>query len=89
MLDKGEHLPIDEVREAIDAERLFIYLGDRFPTDFSLYKDEDRRAVHAVFQSLSDPNHNRKKFFVERDGLALIVACCIEVLQHPDDYESV
>ena len=64
-----------------------MYLGDKFPTDFSLYEEEDRRAVHAVLGSLANAVDARQKLLVENNGLALIVAMCIEVLQHPDDYD--
>lgn len=53
--------------------------GDRI--DLSLYDDADKAEVSERFASLASAVDSRRKFGVERNGLALIAAWSYEMLQ--------
>jgi hypothetical protein len=92
LLDQGVSMPIDEVRELIDDGSLLDRLEKRFGGephyfDISLLDaDEERRAVLRVFSALADNVDEKRKFGLTRNGLALLLAYCIEVMQSPDAY---
>jgi hypothetical protein len=87
LIDRGERLPISEVREHIDDGTIFEWLKARFPNDaidLSLYdvgRPDDRSAVLELFQGLNDAVDARRKFGVEEDGLCLLIAYCTEGVQ--------
>lgn len=83
LLDQGEVLEFDETRKHAVDETLFEWLKDRFGDriDLSLYQDTDRAEVSERFASLANAVDSRRKFGVERNGLALIAAWCFEMIQ--------
>ena len=83
LLDRGEALSIDETRKHISDGSLFTWLKKNFGggVDLSLYLPDDEAAVVELFESLANAVDARRKFMVEHNGLALLVAYCLEGIQ--------
>jgi hypothetical protein len=94
LLDQGLSVDIDETRERLDQGTVFEWLEEQFAQepyylDLSLYEQEERETIIRAFQSISNAVDARKKFGVERNGIALLVAFCLQILQAgPEDYEN-
>jgi hypothetical protein len=76
-------LDIDDTRKHAEEETLFSWLKDRFGDRIrrGLYEDADRVQVSESLASIANAADSRRKFGVERNGLALIAAWCFEELQ--------
>jgi hypothetical protein len=83
LLDRENPLDPELVREYIKDGSLFTWLSLRYDgaIDLSLYETADQTDVLERFGSILETTDSRRKFGVERDGLALLAACCFEVLQ--------
>lgn len=83
LLDRGATLDIDDTRKHIDDRSLLSWLKETFgdDIDLSLHGPDDQAAVLDLFESLANAVDSRRKFGVERNGLALLVAYCFEGLQ--------
>jgi len=83
LLDRGSALDIDDTRKHIDDGSLFNWLTETFGNDIdlSLYRPDDEATVLGLFESVANAANSRRKFGVERNGLALLVAYCFEGLQ--------
>jgi hypothetical protein len=83
LLDKGEVLDFDATHKHLEAGSLFTWLKDQFGDRLALsfYADNDKEAVLELFSSLANVADSRRKFGVERNGLALLAAYCFEALQ--------
>jgi hypothetical protein len=84
LLDEGQSMPVEEARRRIHDGSLFGRL-EELRADVSLYDAGERRAVLSVFEDLSD----NADFAETRNGIALCLAFCIEVMQHPKAYDDV
>jgi hypothetical protein len=84
LLDRGETLDIADTHKHIDDGSLFVWLKETFggSVDLSLYRPADEAAVMELFAGLSNAADSRRKFMVEHNGLALLVAYCFEGIQH-------
>jgi hypothetical protein len=83
LLDRGASHSVDEVKEQIDKDGLFLWLHEKEPEiDQSLYNDEDRDAMQKFFRHLGDAADARRKYGIEDNGLCLLLAYCFEGLQH-------
>jgi hypothetical protein len=83
LLDRGKALDIDDTRKHVSDGSLFGWLKESFgdDLDLSLYRPDDEAVVLELFGSLSNAVNSRRKFGVEQNGLALVVAYCLEGLQ--------
>jgi len=83
LLDCGSALDIDDTRKHIGDGSLFNWLTETFGNDIdlSLYRPDDEATVLDLFESVANAANSRRKFGVERNGLALLVAYCFEGLQ--------
>lgn len=83
MLDRGGVLDIDETREHLEDGSLFAWLKSQYGDDINLseYRPADQAEVLDRFASLANAVDARRKFGVERNGLALLAAYCFEMLQ--------
>ena len=86
LLDQGKTLDYRETKEHIEDGSLFSWLKEQFASDIdlSLYTDEDKREMLDVFENLANAVDARRKFGVEYNGLALLVAHCFEGVQQLD-----
>jgi len=92
LLDQGEVIPIEEVQERIMDGSLLDWLDDRYGKephylDLSSYENQERQEINAAFRALLENVNADRKLGVSRNGIALCLAYCIEILQHPDAYE--
>lgn len=87
LLDNGHagELIVADVKDSIERRTIFRDLKDRFgdELDISLYDGEKLDEIIDHWQALTEISE-RRKFGVERDGLCLLVAYCLEGAQHPD-----
>jgi len=69
--------------EQIENGDLFLWIHDKEPEiDQSLYLDDDRSAMLVFFQRLGSAADAKRKYNVEENGLCLLLAYCLEGLQH-------
>lgn len=80
LLDAGHSEPVDTTWEHIADGTLFDHLGSEFGADVSLLSKKDRAKVVAAFAGMAGINA-RKRFGVEHNGLALVVALANEAIQ--------
>lgn len=82
-IDEGKKLDLEETKAHIADGTLFEWLKAQFDgdIDLSIYKDEDKEKVLELFVALKENVDSRRKFGVEKDGLSLLLAYCIEGLQ--------
>lgn len=83
LLDQGRILDIDETLARAEAGDVLDWLTELFgpEVDLSLMGLQDRTAVIETFRGIANAVDARRKFGVERNGLALLVAYCIQALQ--------
>jgi hypothetical protein len=72
-----------EVTHHIDLGTIFDFLATRLgeDIDLSLYDDAKRTELVAEWQSLLNAVDARRKFGVEKNGLCLLVAYCLQGIQ--------
>jgi len=83
LLDEGKFLEITEVQDSIENESIFDFLKEKFvgKIDLSLYREEDKKELMDFFKGLSNVVDARRKFGVEKNGISLLLAYCIEGIQ--------
>jgi hypothetical protein len=83
LLDQGETLNIAQTRQHITDGSLFGWLeatyGDR--VDLGLIDADDRAAVCEAFRDFVMVGNSWRRYLVEHNGLALLVAYCLEGAQ--------
>ncbi|NLP59399.1 hypothetical protein [Lutibacter sp. B1] len=89
LVDEGETLDLNETHEKIRNKTLFKWLKEKFPEklDISLYTEEELNAIESFFESISVAVDEDRKMGITKNGLCLLVAYCLEALQHnPEKY---
>jgi hypothetical protein len=91
LLDQGISMPIEEAHRRIGDGSLLDWLGEQYGgephyLDLSLYDAGERRTILKVFEEMSNTIDAKRKLGVVHNGIALCLAYCIEVMQHPDTY---
>ncbi len=86
LLDKKKLLNIDETKKNIEEGTIFNFLKNNFgdDIDLSLYRDEDKKVMTEFFQSLINAVDEKRKMGIEYNGLALLIAYCLEGIQRLD-----
>jgi hypothetical protein len=93
LLDQGQSIAMDEAHRRIHDGSLIDWLAERFGGephyfDVSLYDAAERGLILKAFEAMSDGIDATRKLAVSHNGIALCLAYCIEVMQHPHDYED-
>lgn len=93
LLDQGEAIPVEVAHERIADGSLLDWLDDRYGKephylDLSLYDKDERRTILSGFKELSNVVDASRKLGVSHNGIALCLAYCIEILQHPDSFPN-
>jgi hypothetical protein len=93
LLDQGHVVSIEDVQEKIEDGSLFSWLEDRYGKephflDLSLYDAQERGTILEAFRELLGVVSADRKLGVTRNGIALCLAYCIEILQHPDGFAA-
>jgi hypothetical protein len=86
LVDSGEFLDLRETHDKIRSKRLFEWLmtmySDRL--DISLFTKEQLIEIEGFFESLSVSTDEARKMGVEKNGLCLLVAYCLEAAQRDE-----
>jgi hypothetical protein len=92
LLDHGVAADIVETHDHIEQGDIFDWLRPIFKSaderlDMSVYQEADYAEVIRLFQGLSNTADSRRKFGIENNGIALLVAYCFEGIQQlrPND----
>lgn len=83
LLDGGHALDIQHTRVHVDTGDVLDWLTGHFggAVDLSLMGPSDRAIVIEAFQGYANTIDAQRKFGVQRNGLALLLAYCIEGIQ--------
>jgi hypothetical protein len=88
-LDSGKYanVTLAEVRQHIDHGTVFEFLARRLGNDIdlSMFDKGKRDALTDEWQRIDNAIDPRRKFGVERNGLALLLAFCLEGIQQRQD----
>jgi hypothetical protein len=87
LLDRGERLDLNETKQHISNGSLLTWLDEGFPSmnaDLSSISAADQAEVYERFKDMA-VRGTEQKYGVSRNGLALVVAYCIQAIQelHP------
>jgi hypothetical protein len=90
LLDQGLSTDIEETKQRISNGTVLDWLAERYGGepygfDIGLYDDAERETITSAFAQISDAVNARKKFGVDRNGIALLVALCFQVIQGGSD----
>ena len=88
-IDNGNYeMPIVEVRKAAEEERVIQFVRENLPThrllDISLFTPEDEKEINHWFNQ-TNGNFDGK---IEKQGLCLLLAWTIEMMQHAGEPED-
>ena len=85
LMDAEDRVPIAEVQEHLEDKTVFRWLEERLDRDhFSITYAEQSDAEETLldlFSQLWNAVDARRKFGIEHDGIALLLAYCIEAIQ--------
>jgi hypothetical protein len=87
LVDKGEEMPIGEVKKHLASNELLKYLQRKYALEFdmSLFTPDDFKKIENFFSSCFNSIDARKKFGVSNNGLCLLVAYCFEAAQRKEE----
>lgn len=83
LVDSGEVLDLQTTHDKIRSKSLFKWLMTKYADrlDISLFSTEQLDKIEIFFESLSLATDERKKMGIEKNGLCLLVAYCLEAAQ--------
>ncbi|KAA5544849.1 hypothetical protein [Adhaeribacter rhizoryzae] len=86
LVDSGEFLDIKETHSKIQNKELFNWLKAKYSDrlDISLFNKEQLNEIEDFFESLSIATDEKRKMGIEKNGLCLLVAYCIEAAQREE-----
>src|ERR1700710_1052789 len=89
LLDGGVSISIDDCKARIRDGSLLDWLeqqyaGEPHYLDLSLYAGGERQKICSSFEQLADGVDESRKLGVRHNGIAMCVAYCLEILQHPE-----
>jgi hypothetical protein len=89
LLDLGLSASVEDVLNRLDDGTIIDWLATTFEgkVDLSLYGAAERETMAEELVQMTAANA-RKKFGVERNGLCLLVAYCLQILQQGGFEES-
>ncbi len=87
LLDKGESLPISEVHRMCDDYSIIEWLSNKGLQTMGLWDDETKIIMAEEFCAISRCIDEERKLLVHNNGLALLVAYCLEFIQSPPSRE--
>ena len=91
LLDDGEKLDLDRTIGAVESHSVYQLLDKEFgeKMDLSIIGenvDDYNQWLRRAWESMATKNRLRRKTGVENNGVSMILALTIEILQHYDDY---
>lgn len=88
-IDNGNYnLSIEEVRRAAENERVIQLVRDKLPTypllNLSVFTQDDEKEINRWFNG----NNGNHDIHIEKQGLCLLLAWTIEMMQHAEDKDD-
>ena len=86
LVDSGEFLDLKETHSKIRNKELFSWLLTMYSgrLDVSLFSKEQLDEIEDFFESLSITTDEARKMGIEKNGLCLLVAYCLEAAQREE-----
>lgn len=86
LVDSGEFLDLAETHDKIRSKKLFEWLMSMYSDrlDISLFTIDQLNKIEDFFESLSITTDEARKMGIERNGLCLLVAYCLEAAQREE-----
>lgn len=86
LVDAGEFLELRETHKKMRDKKLFDWLMSMYSDrlDISLFSKDDLKAIEDFFESMSIATDEYRKMGIERNGLCLLVAYCLEAAQREE-----
>lgn len=86
LVDAGEILDLKTTHEKIRSKQLFKWLKIRYGNrlDISLFNKIQLGEIESFFESLSVATDESRKMGIEKNGLCLLVAYCLEAAQREE-----
>jgi len=83
LLDQGKTEDLALVQERIRQGDIIEWLHEQYPGEIERWLDDDRVAWEEVRESVNDllAVNSARKFGVSKNGLALLLAFCIDAMQ--------
>ena len=91
LIDSGQKLDINETHKHIKGNTLFTWLQEHFEgrIDIGQYPQQDLNAIEKFFNTLSQVVDERRKMGIEKNGLCLLLAYCLEAIdENPETIQS-
>ncbi len=86
LVDSGEFLDLKETHNKIRIKKLFEWLMSIYSDklDISLFTKDQLDKIETFFESLSIATDEARKMGIEKNGLCLLVAYCLEAAQRDE-----
>jgi hypothetical protein len=86
LVDSGEVLDLRETHSKIRSKKLFEWLMSMYSDrlDISLFTKDQLNKIEDFFESLSIATDEARKMGIEKNGLCLLVAYCLEAAQRDE-----
>jgi len=86
LIDKGELINLQEVHEKIENKSLLNWLKNKYQDNFdiSFLSKDDLNEIELIFIDMSISIKDRRHLYVEKNGLCLLVAYCLNILKMSD-----
>ena len=90
LVDDGETLNLEETHQKIRSKTLFNWLQVKYPDrlDISIFSPDGLNNIESFFESLSIATNEKRKMGIQKNGLCLLVAYCLEAAQRDDKMMS-
>jgi hypothetical protein len=88
LVDAGEFLDLQETHNKIRSKQLFDWLMSMYSDrlDISLFTKKQLGVIEDFFEGLSTTTDEARKMGIEKNGLCLLVAYCLEGAQRDEKH---
>lgn len=89
LVDDGERVSLDEMRDAIGDGRGVQFLEEQYPERIDMGLQRERDVISEINEALESYNHatETSDLNIENDGLCYVVAVLLDVMQQGDRWE--
>lgn len=84
IIDNGGFVELEIIQSKINDKAVLSYLKEKFgdELDISLYTEPEISKLEEYFYNLHSAVDARRKFGIEKNGICLLVAYCLNALQN-------
>lgn len=84
LVDSGEFISLSEVKIEISKRTVLSFLKSKYEDkfDISLYTKAELETIEDFFNGLNHAVDEQRKMGIEKNGLCLLIAYCLEALQN-------